>query len=68
MKGGQRFFNVINNVEEISVRKTFSGFLACRLLVTCGEFSFNGDYESHVKKEENSKIIYCPECHIKNKK
>jgi hypothetical protein len=64
----QRFSNVINNVEEMLMRKTFSGSPAGRLSVSCGDFCFTGDYERHAKKEENSKKIYCRGYHIRSQK
>lgn len=61
------FLNVINNVEGLGMRKSFLLFLINPLLISCGEISFFGHYFTGWEETEISKIICCPEQHIKKR-
>ena len=58
---------VINNVEGIGVRKSFLLFSNNSLLISCGEVSLFGHYFTGWEEREISKIICCPEQHIKKR-
>lgn len=64
-KQEQVFLKIVNNVEGLGMRKTFCLFFNNMLCISCGEVFLIHPCLGKVKKNDNSKIICCPERHIK---